>query len=336
MMLKAMITKNMVPPAILFTGPRGTGKTSTARILSQAILDNQGAEQSDVIEIDAASHGGVEDIRSLLESLRFAGNRIVILDEAHSMSREAFNALLKAMEEPSEHSTFILVTTEPNKIPETIRSRCMQFDFKRLSVPDIYENLVKIVDAEDRPDIEPELLDFIAFKADGGMRDAQMLLDQALRADIWHVSQYEEVLGQLDAGPPVLFGAMGSHAAGISAVREALKYLPAENIVDSMIETLSDVVLLREGLPVQRSGAALESRKKLAADIGLSLLLKIMKILWSLKTKTRNENPARFLELAVVMISELFNDTSNMAVSSPSRIVKAEAAKATISDLQNL
>lgn len=337
MMLKAMISKDMVPSAMLFAGPRGTGKTSTARIVAETILTLQGAEQSDVIEIDAASHGGVEDIRSLRESMMFAGSRIVVLDEAHSMSREAFNALLKAMEEPPEHATFILVTTEPHKIPDTIHSRCMQFDFKRLPVPEIYENLVKIVDAEDRPDIEPELLEFISFKADGGMRDAIMLLDQSLRSDIRRVDQYEEVLGLLDAGPPVLFGTMEGHAEGISALREALKYLQPESIADSMVETLSDVILLRESMPIQRAGTALESRKRLASEVGLASLLKIMKILWALRLKTRNDNPARSLELAVMMISELFHDSSNLNTASSKTIVKAEAPKkATIADMANL
>lgn len=338
-MLKAMIAKNMVPSSMLFTGPRGTGKTSTARILAEVILNSRGAENSDVIEIDAASHGGVEDIRNLLESLNFSGNRIVVLDEAHSMSREAFNALLKAMEEPAEHVTFILVTTEPNKIPETIHSRCIQFDFRRLAVKEIYERLVYVVDAEGRADIEPELLEFIAFKADGGMRDALMLLDQALRADIWRVDQYEEVLGQLDVAPAVLFGAIEGHAEAISGVREALKYLPAENIADSLIETLSDVVLVREGVPIQRSGKAFDLRKKLAAEIGLAQTLKIMKILWQLKSRSRNDSPARFLELSVLMISELFNDTSNMSTApqhSGLRDQRPAAAKVSLGDLANL
>lgn len=338
-MLKAMIAKNMVPSAILFAGPRGTGKTSTARILAKTILQSQGAEYSDVIEIDAASHGGVEDIRSLRESTMFSGSRIIILDEAHSMSREAFNALLKLMEEPPEHVTFILVTTEPTKIPETIRSRCIEFTFKRLAVTEIYERLVHVVDAEDRPDVEPELLEFIAFKADGGMRDAIMLLDQALRAEICYVSQYEELLGQLDAGPQVLFACMESHSEAISALREALKYLPPENVADSMVETLADVTLLREGVSIQRAGRALEARSKLAREIGLSQILRIMKILWSLNAKSRN-NPAKTLEMAIMLVSEVFNDTSNLAAAKSGPIqtsqVHINPPKATISDIKNL
>lgn len=336
LMLKTMIHKNMVPNALLFSGPRGTGKTSTARILAEAVLKQQGADNSDVIEIDAASHGGVDDIRGLRESMMFSGQRIVILDEAHSMSREAFNALLKIMEEPPEHATFILVTTEPNKIPETIRSRCMQFDFKRISAKEIYDHLVFVVDAEGQADIESELLEFIAAKADGGMRDAEMLLDQALRADIRHVEQYEELLGQLDAGPPVVLGCIEGHSEAISAVREALRYLPPENIVDEVIETLSDVILVREGMPIQRAGTALETRKRLAGQITIAQILKIMKILWSVKTRTRNDNPARHLELAALLMSEVFNDTSHVTSAPKATIIRPEAPKATLGDLQNL
>lgn len=337
-MLKAMIQKNMVPQAMLFSGPRGTGKTSTARIVAETILNQRGSEYSDVLEIDAASNGGVEDVRGLRDSLRFFGNRILILDEAHSLSREAFNALLKVMEEPSEYITFLLVTTEPNKIPETIRSRCISFDFKRLAVKEIYENLVKVVESEGFGGVvSAELLEFIAFKADGGMRDGMMLLDQALRADIRHLDQYEEVLGQLDAGPAVLSGCIEGHSEAISGAREALRYLSPQDIVDSMVETISDVVLLREGMPIQRAGKALEARKKLVSDIGLSQTMKIMKILWSWGTRTRNDNPVRSLEMAVLLISELFNDTSNITSKPQSSGLKTETApKATISDLANL
>lgn len=337
-LLKAMIIKNQVPSAMLFCGPRGTGKTSTARLVAKAVLDSQGADFSDIIEIDAASHGGVEDIRKLRESMMFSGRRIVILDEAHSMSKEAFNALLKAMEEPEDNATYILVTTEPNRIPETIRSRCMQFDFKRISVKDIYERLVYVVDCENYSGkVGAGLLEFISFKADGGMRDALMLLDQALRAGIHHVEQYEDVLGQLDTGPDMLKACFESTSAAISAFRRARRYLSPEEIIDEMVETVSDILLLREGVEIPRSGKPLEDRKKLSQELNLAQALKIMQVLWSLKTRPRIDNPAKTLELAIAVISTAFHDATNLStkVSRPEQ--KAEAPKkASLSDLAGL
>lgn len=336
-LLKAMIAKDQIPSSMLFSGPRGTGKTSTARLVAEAVLEGQGAEYSDIMEIDAASHGGVEDIRKLRESMMFSGRRIVILDEAHSMSREAFNALLKAMEEPEDNATYILVTTEPNRIPETIRSRCMQFDFKRLSVKDIYDRLVYVVDKEDRPDVEPELLEFIAFKADGGMRDALMLLDQALRADIVRVDQYEEVLGQLDVGPGLISACMESPSQAVQAFREAVRYLSAEEILDSLLDTVADILVLREGAAIHRSGKPLEDRKQLSQELNLAQALGIMKTLWAYKTRPRIDNPAKTAELAIVVISHLFHDTSNLPakVSRPSQAAEAPK-KATMTDLAHL
>lgn len=339
-LLKAMIAKGQIPSSMLFAGPRGTGKTSTARLVAKAVLEAQGAEYSDIMEIDAASHGGVEDIRKLRESMMFSGRRIVILDEAHSMSREAFNALLKAMEEPEDNATYILVTTEPNRIPETIRSRCMQFDFKRIAVKDIYERLVHVVDGEDRADVEPELLEFIAFKADGGLRDALMLLDQALRADIYHVSQYEEVLGQLDVGPELLRSCTMSAMNAVKSYREALRYLSPEEILDSLLDTVADILVLREGGTIHRSGKPLEERKKLAQELNLAQALGIMKALWGYKTRPRIDNPAKTAELAIVVISSLFHDVSNLKTTQRMNMgvpVAAEAPKkATLTYLSNL
>lgn len=336
-LLKAMIAKNQVPSSMLFSGPRGTGKTSTARLVAKAVLESQGAEFSDLIEIDAASNGGVEDIRKLRESMMFSGRRIVVLDEAHSMSREAFNALLKAMEEPEDNATYILVTTEPNRIPETIRSRCMQFDFKRHSTNDIYERLVHVVECEGYGGVvSADLLEFIAFKADGGMRDALMLLDQALRADIYHVDQYEEVLGQLDVGPGLIRACLSSPSDAVTAFRESIRYISAEEILDSMVETVSDILVLREGVPISRSGKPLEERKQLSQELNLAQALGIMKTLWAYKTRPRIDNPAKTAELAVVVISHLFHDTSNLSTKVNKPAAPQAYKKATMGDLEGL
>lgn len=184
--------------AYLFTGPRGTGKTSTARILAKAInclnlKDAQPCEECDicrdisegrlidVIEIDAASNGRIEEIRDLREKINFAPTRarskVYIIDEVHMVTKDAFNALLKTLEEPPTHVYFILATTEVHKIPETILSRCQRFDFKRIEDETLVARLSYIA-AEEKIETEVKALEAIAHQAQGGMRDAIGLLEQ--------------------------------------------------------------------------------------------------------------------------------------------------------------
>lgn len=193
------LKNNRLAHAYLFSGPRGTGKTSTARLIARSIQcekrDNEGkaclecdicksganGSLIDLIEIDAASNRGIEDIRDLREKIRlaptFAKSKVYIIDEVHMLTKEAFNALLKSLEEPPAHVYFILATTEIHKIPETIISRCQSYDFKRISERDIVDRLKFIVEQESL-DAEFGALELIAKYSDGGMRDAISLLEQ--------------------------------------------------------------------------------------------------------------------------------------------------------------
>ena len=199
--LRNAIAADRPAHAYLFVGPRGTGKTSTARILAKALnCTNRGGDGEpcdaceaciairngralDVIEIDAASHGLVEDARDLVMRALTAPSelrrRVYIIDEVHMLSTHAFNALLKLIEEPPDHVVFILATTDTHKVPATIISRTQRFDFRRLPDGLIVEKLARITEAEGRT-AEPEALELLARLADGGMRDAESLLDQAL------------------------------------------------------------------------------------------------------------------------------------------------------------
>jgi len=198
--LKNAITSGRVAHAYLFTGTRGVGKTSTARILAKALNCEKGptpdpdstcsicqdiarGEDVDVIEIDGASNTGVDDIRQLRSNAIYrparARFKIYIIDEVHMISTSAFNALLKTLEEPPEHVKFIFATTEPNKVPITIQSRCQRFDFKPIPKTKIAEQINMIL-KDEKIEADPAVVDRIARLANGSMRDALSLLDQLL------------------------------------------------------------------------------------------------------------------------------------------------------------
>ncbi len=198
--LKKTVDSGKISHAYLFSGSRGTGKTSAAKIFAKAMncpnqVDGEPCNQcdicrditkgslDDVIEIDAASNNGVDEIRDIRDKSTYAPSRatykVYIIDEVHMLSTGAFNALLKTLEEPTENVVFILATTELHKIPATILSRVQRFEFKAIKLADIREHMASVLDEESVP-YDKDALTLIARRAEGGMRDALSILDQAL------------------------------------------------------------------------------------------------------------------------------------------------------------
>ncbi|GAA6112877.1 MAG: DNA polymerase III subunit gamma/tau [Apilactobacillus sp.] len=270
--LKNAIITNQLSHAYLFAGPRGTGKTSDAKILAKAIncpnqKDGEPCNEceicqsitngtlNDVIEIDAASNNGVEEIRDVRDKAKYAPTqatyKVYIIDEVHMLSTGAFNALLKTLEEPPAHVIFILATTEPQKIPATIISRVQRFDFKRITAQDILSRMEFILN-EKEIEYDDQALRVIAKSAEGGMRDALSILDQVLSFGFDKVT-YDNALQVTGSVTKSLLAQYLNNAvkhdvqAALSNVREMLDSgKDAERFIEDLIKYCQDILLYQQ------------------------------------------------------------------------------------------
>ncbi len=257
--------------AFLFTGPRGVGKTTTARLLAKALNCEKGPTAEpcgvcvpcveiaegravDVVEIDAASNNGVDDVRDIVEAVKYRPARdrykIFIVDEVHMLSQGAFNALLKTLEEPPPHVKFILATTDVHKVPETIVSRCQRFDFRRLTLQQIADQLAKVAAAE-KMTISHAALGLVARQAEGGMRDALSLLDQVRAAcgDAPSDADVAEAVGTVDASAVsrIVSALVGRDGAAVLSELEALhaRGLEMKRVAEEIVRHLRNVVVAK-------------------------------------------------------------------------------------------
>jgi len=265
------LRKDRLHHALLFTGPRGTGKTSTARILAKALRcpnavdytpcgkcpeceDIQNGRSLNVIEIDGASNNGVDAIRELRDTVGYmpssGTHKIYIIDEVHMLSQSAFNALLKTLEEPPSHVFFIFATTEVQKIPATILSRCQRFDFRKIPLKLVSEHLQRIADAEN-VHVSKEALWLIAKQGGGSMRDAQSLLEQMINFSGGEIHQQNviDTLGLTDRGALYQIWSAIAHK-DLTALKDFLlqfsqSHLEPRSFIEDLLETIRNTLLVR-------------------------------------------------------------------------------------------
>ncbi|EGO6094782.1 DNA polymerase III subunit gamma/tau [Enterococcus faecalis] len=361
--LKNAIVQKKTSHAYLFTGPRGTGKTSAAKIFAKAIncKHSQDGEPcnvcetcvaitegrlNDVIEIDAASNNGVEEIRDIRDKAKYAPTqaeyKVYIIDEVHMLSTGAFNALLKTLEEPPQNVIFILATTEPHKIPLTIISRTQRFDFKRISTQDIVDHMAHIMQ-EMALDYEEQALYVIGRTAEGGMRDALSILDQTISFSDEKVTLEDamQVTGSLT------YEMMDHYiqccvAGDVERALEGLESIlgegkEARRFLEDLLLYCRDLLMYQQApkLLAEKAGTLTEAFKELATQTPAEKIYQLIQILSDTQNEIRFTNNANiYLEVATVKLAKTVQPNKHNTPETANQDGSAEG-NPELADLQN-
>ncbi len=346
--LKNQVENSRIGHAYLFTGTRGTGKTSVAKIFAKAVnclnpINGEPCNECenckaimqgnfmDVVEIDAASNTGVEDIRRVIDEIQYTPvkgkYKVYIIDEAHMLSMSAANAFLKTLEEPPEYAIFILATTDPHKLPITILSRCQRYDFKRIALDDLVENLKSITDKEN-VEIEDKALRYIAKMGEGSSRDSISLLDKCIAFNLGNKITYEDVLNTLGVVDTETFSNLFRSVAS-SDTNTALKIVGSavdtgkdlSQFINDFIWYLRNVLLLKinktsdsEVLGVSEEN--LNTLKEDAQIVEEEILLRYIRVLSELINQLRFSASKQILaEVAIIKLSkpQMESDVNSLA-----------------------